>query len=115
MAKVKGTNSSGSVQKRRPAISPEAREKQMIALAVDLAEKQLMEGTASSQIITHYLKLATEKERLEREILSKQSELVSAKIDDIESRKSDKELYKKAIAAMKEYNGFGDSDDEYDY
>lgn len=115
MAKVKATNPSGSVRKQRPAMSPDEREKQMISLAVNLAEKQLMDGTASSQIITHYLKLATEKERLEREILSKQVELVSAKTDDIKSRKSNEELYKKAIAAMKEYNGFGDSDDEYDY
>lgn len=115
MAKVKGTNSSGSVRKIRPAISPEAREKQMIALAVDLAEKQLMEGTASSQIITHYLKLGTEKERLEREILSKQAELVSAKTEDIKSRKSSEELYSKAIAAMKRYNGYGDSDEDFDY
>ena len=61
MAKVKSTDSSDRSRKIRPALTPEARENQMISLAVDLAEKQLMEGTASSQVITHYLKLGSTK------------------------------------------------------
>ena len=65
MAKVK---SSGTTRRSRPALTPESREKQMISLAVDLAEQQLKDGTASSQVITHYLKLASMKEKLEREI-----------------------------------------------
>ena len=69
MARVKENNSS---KKMRPALTPEARENQLISLAVDLAEKQLREGTASSQVITHYLKLGSTKERLEKEILEKQ-------------------------------------------
>ena len=81
MAKVKATDSSASSRKRRPALTPEARENQMISLAVDLAEKQLREGTASSQVITHYLKLSTSKERLERDILEKQKELSTAKTE----------------------------------
>ena len=72
---------------RRPAITPEARENQLIALAVDLAERQLLEGTASSQVITHYLKLGSTKERIEKEILEKQKELIMAKTESINSHK----------------------------
>ena len=70
MAKAK-TNASSSSRKGRPALTPEARENQMIALAVDLAEQQLLDGTATSQVITHYLKLGSTKERLEKEKLEK--------------------------------------------
>ena len=72
MAKVKAKDSKGAL---RPALTPEARENQMISLAVDLAEKQLREGTASSQVITHFLKLGSSKEKLEKEILEKQKEI----------------------------------------
>ena len=89
--------------KRRPAITPEARENQLIALAIDLAEKQLIEGTASSQVITHYLKLGSTKERIEKEILEKQKELISAKTEAIQSAKTIEELYKNALEAMISY------------
>ena len=98
----------------RPATSPEARENQMIALAVDLAEKQLLDGTASSQVITHYLKLATTKEKLEREILAKQKELIEAKTENLQSAKRIEELYTNAINAMKNYSGQNNADDEED-
>lgn len=111
MAKVKKTSTSEGVKPRRPAISPEARENQMIALAVDLAERQLMEGTASSQVITHYLKLGSTKERIEKEILEKQKELISAKTEALQSAKRIEELYTDAISAMKRYSGHGDNDD----
>ena len=75
MAKVRG--SSNSSRERRPALTPEARENQLISLAVDLAEKQLQEGTASSQVITHYLKLGSTKEKIEKEILEKQGFVVT--------------------------------------
>ena len=98
----------GSVTKRlKPALDPEARENQMIALAVDLAEKQLMEGTASSQVITHYLKLATSKERLEKELLEQKKELMSAKTEALKSAKRVEELYADALKAMKKYSGAG--------
>ena len=115
MAKVKTVSNSTSVtpRKRRPALSPEVRENQMIALAVDLAEKQLMEGTASSQVITHYLKLGSTKERIEREILEQQKELIVAKTDAMRSSQKSEELYANAIAAMKRYSGYGDIDDDY--
>lgn len=112
MAKVKAASSSSSTRKRRPALTPEARENQMIALAVDLAEKQLMEGTASSQVITHFLKLGSSKAELEREKLAMENELIKAKTESIQSQKKMEEVYLNALNAMKRYSGHGD-DDEY--
>ena len=111
MGKSKVVKSSDSTPKRRPALTPEARENQMIALAVDLAEKQLMEGTASSQVITHYLKLGSTKEKIEKEILEKQKELISAKTQNLQSMQRIEELYSEAISAMRKYNGQGDRDE----
>ena len=87
----------------------------MISLAVDLAEKQLREGTASSQVITHYLKLGSTKERLEKEILEKQKDLITAKTENLQSAKRVEELYAEAISAMRKYSGHGGYEDEYDY
>ena len=100
-------------QKRRrpPATTPEARENQMIALAVDLAERQLIEGTASSQVISHYLKLGSTKERIEKEILLKQKELIEAKTENLKSSKNIEELYANAISAMRSYSGRDDDRD----
>ena len=112
MAKVKDKSSSGSARKIRPALTPEARESQMISLAVDLAEKQLMEGTASSQVITHYLKLGSTKERLEKEKLEEENKLLRARTDALQSAKRVEELYADAIAAMKRYSGNGGDDVE---
>lgn len=94
-----------SDKKRRPATTPEARENQLIALAVDLAEKQLLKGTASSQVITHYLKMGSTKERIEKEILESQKELIQAKTEAMKSGKRVEELYEKALNAMRAYNG----------
>lgn len=98
-------------EKIRPALTPEARENQLIALAVDLAEKQLIEGTASSQVITHYLKLGSTKEKIEKEILEQQKELISAKTQSLKSMARVEELYSEAISAMKRYSGQSDDDD----
>lgn len=105
-----------TTKKIKPALTPEGRENQLIALAVDLAEKQLLEGTASSQVITHYLKLGSTKERIEREILEKQKELIAAKTENLQSAKRIEELYTNALNAMRNYNGQGDvsNDDEDD-
>jgi hypothetical protein len=96
------------VQKRtkesRPATTPEAREQQLVNLAVQLAEKQLVEGTASPSIIAHYLKIASRREVLEREILEKQSRLIEAKAQNISKDREVEELAKAAIEAMKNYN-----------
>lgn len=114
MAKVKTTGSSTSTKKSRPAISPEARENQLISLAVDLAEQQLRDGTASSQVITHYLKLGTTRERLEKEKLEEENKLLKAKTENLQSQKRVDDLYTKAINAMRKYAGQGDEDD-YNY
>lgn len=98
-------------RKTRPAISPEARENQMIAKAIDLAEKQLDEGTASSQVITHFLKLATTKTQLEKEKLERENALLRAKTDSIQAQQRSDELFNDAIEAMKRYSGHGGSDD----
>ena len=118
MAKTKGRSTAEQPRKIRPAIDPEIRELQMISLAVDLAEKQLMDGTASSQVITHYLKLGSSKERIEKEILERQKELITAKTESIKSQKRVEELYAEALKAMRIYNGHGtpdDYDDREDY
>ncbi|WP_418840956.1 hypothetical protein [Phocaeicola sp.] len=102
----------------QPARTPEARENQLISLAVDLAEKQLAEGTASSQVITHYLKLGTMKEKLERDILASQKKLIEAKTSAMESAKHVEEMYAEALNAMRAYNGQDteqQEDEFYDY
>lgn len=110
MSKVKG--SSGESKPMRPALTPEARENQLISLAVDLAEKQLQEGTASSQVITHYLKLGSTKERLEKEKLAEENKLLRARTEALQSAKKQEELFEQAIKAMHRYSGNGDDDDE---
>lgn len=111
MKKAKAVTSPKSSRKMRPALSPEARENQLVSLAVDLAEKQLRDGTASSQVITHYLKLGSTKERIEKEILEKQKELIEAKTQSLQSAQRIEELYKNALDAMRNYSGQGDPDD----
>ena len=112
MARVKENNSS---KKMRPALTPEARENQLISLAVDLAEKQLIEGTASSQVITHFLKLGTTKAELEKEKLRNETKLMKAKTENLESSKNMEAMYKEAIDAMRCYSGQGRSDEEDEY
>ena len=94
-----------------PATNPQARENQLIALAVDLAEKQLKEGTASAQVITHYLKLASARERIEEDILRKQKDLLEAKTESLKSQKRTEELYQNALDAMRIYSGNGGHDE----
>lgn len=113
MAKVKTTSPSGSKSTMRPALTPEARENQMISLAVNLAEQQLRDGTASSQVITHYLKLGSTREKLEHELKMKELELMQAKTEQIKSTQRSEELMKQAINAFRSYAGQGDRDDEH--
>lgn len=87
----------------RPATSPEARERQLVNLAVNLAEKQLMNGTASPSVINHFLKLASKRENLEQEILAKNAQLIEAKSKNIEKERESEEIAKAAIEAMKAY------------
>jgi hypothetical protein len=77
----------------------------MISLAVDLAERQMREGTASAQVISHYLKLGSSRELLEQQRLDHENQLMAAKIDAMASAKKVEELYSKALNAMKAYSG----------
>jgi len=107
-----------TVKKNRslpPPTSSEEMEKQLTKLAYDLAAKQLEEGTATSQVITHFLKLGTTKEKLENEKLLKENQLLHAKTEAIQSQKKVEELYGKALAAMKSYSGQDNGDDDEDY
>lgn len=108
MAKGKPT------KRMRPALTPEARENQLVSLAVDLAEKQLMEGTASSQVITHFLKLGSTKAQLEKAKLEHETELLRAKTESYEVAKHSDEIYERAIAAMRSYSGYEDVEDVAD-
>lgn len=99
--------------RRPPARTPEARESQMVALTMDLVEKRLRNGSASSQETTHFLKIASMKERLERDILEQQKKLMEAKTEAIQSAKRVEELYVNALNAMRSYSGNkrGEDDD----
>lgn len=111
MRKVKNENSSSNIRKIRPALTPEARENQLISLAVDLAEKQLQEGTASAQVITHYLKLGSTKEQLEKEKLRNENLLIEAKTKSFQSMDEIKTMYEEALIAMRHYSGADRTDD----
>ncbi len=110
MAKVMQT-SSNQRPKMRPALTPEARENQLVSLATDLAEQQLRDGTASSQVITHYLKLGSIREKLERERLEEENKLLRAKTEAIANAAEIKTLYEEALKAMRNYGGQGDPDE----
>lgn len=92
-------------KKRRKASTPEGRENQLVALAYDVAEKQMLEGTASAMVLTHWLKLGTTKSKLEEEKLRKENILLEARAESLESKKSSEALYKEALAAMRSYQG----------
>lgn len=100
--------------RRPPATTPEAREQQLIAKAVTLAERQLDDGSASSQVITHYLKLASTREQLEQQKLAQENKLLQAKIESMASAKRVEELYDMAIRAMRTYSGQTTDDDGYE-
>lgn len=91
--------------RRRPATTLDARENQMISLSVDLAEKQLREGTASAQVITHFLRLGTSRERLEQEKLRQENQLLQSRAEAIASAANVEKLYGKALKAMRSYSG----------
>lgn len=110
MKKVTGSK---PVPNRRPALSPETREQQMISYAYDLVEQRLLNGTATSQETTHFLKLGSAKAQLELEKLRKENALLSAKEEQIKSEQRSSELLEAALKAFKSYSGNGgDSDDE---
>ena len=98
-------------KRRQPARSPEARENQLIEEAVNLAEKQLSEGTASAQVIVHYLKLGTTREKLEKKKLESENKLLTAKTEVLQSAKRVEELYANALNAMRSYSGQVDKEE----
>jgi hypothetical protein len=77
----------------------------MVSLAHDLAERQIREGNASSQVITHFLKLGSTRERLEQQRLEHENELTRVKIESLEAQKRVEELYLEALQAMRSYAG----------
>lgn len=101
--------------RRKPPTTPEGREDEMVSLAHDLAERQIREGSASSQVITHFLKLGSTRERLEQQRLAHENELTRVKIEQIESQKRVEELYMQALNAMRSYAGQQPAEElEYD-
>lgn len=99
------SRSKGTPRGRRPATTPEGREGQLVGLAVDLAEQQLIAGTASAQVISHYIKLGSTRERLEQDRLRQENELLKAKVEQLASTKRIEELYEDALNAMRTYAG----------
>lgn len=103
--------------RRRPATTPEAREHEMVSMAMKLAEKQIKAGTASSQVITHFLKAGSLREQLEQERISHENELLRVKKEALESQQRVEEMYVKALDAMRSYSGQApaqDVDDDED-
>ena len=98
----------------RPGLSVESREGQLVSLAYDEAEKRMRNGTASSQLITHFLKLGTSLAELSKEKLRKENLLLEAKTTKINSEKNSEELYSKALRAFGIYSGKDDSDNDYE-
>lgn len=105
MASTRKNASETEKPRRPPGTTLDARENQMISLAVDLAEKQLKEGTASAQVINHFLRLGTSRERLEQEKLVKENELLRSRTEQIASAARVEELYVKALNSMRSYAG----------
>lgn len=113
MARSKKVSSISDISSKRmkPALTPEAREEQLISYAIDLVEQRLLDGTASSQETTHFLKLASPKARLEREKLEEENKLLRAKTKAIENAEESSVAYKEVIAALRLYSGNGDPDE----
>lgn len=103
-----------STKKIPPARTPEAQEQKMINLAMKQAEQQLMEGTASSQIVVHFLRLATVNTELEREKLRAETDLAKAKVDAMKTAETSGALYEEAMNAFREYQGGYDVVEDYD-
>lgn len=98
----------------RPATTPEEQENRMIALATSLAEQQMIDGTASTQVVTFYLKLATSREASERKRIELENKLLEARTEQIGSQARSEELYAEAINAFRSYSGLGDEEEYID-
>lgn len=109
MKASKTTASREQVRLDRPALTPEARENQVIAKAYDLAEERIANGTASPSEIVHFLKLGSAKAKLEKEQMEEEIKLLRAKTEMIEASKDMSKIYSEAIDAMKMYSGVRDA------
>lgn len=114
MGRARINNQSSGSNLGRPALSIEARENQLISLCVDEAEKRIRDGTASSQLLVHYLKQGTVKAQLEKEKLVQENKLTEAKIKALESAEEIKVLYDAALKAMRTYSGQDEPEDPYE-
>jgi hypothetical protein len=92
-------------KRMRPASTEEGRENQLISLAMDEAERQMLEGTAPGMLITHYLKLGSSREQLEQERLREENQLLRAKVEQLASQKRIEDLYAEAMTAFRSYSG----------
>jgi hypothetical protein len=101
------TASRNGHRRHSPARTPEARELELSSAAYDLAEEQINNGTASSQVITHFLKAGSMRERLEHQRMEHEIELMEVKKQQLEGQKRVEELYVSALEAMRSYSGFG--------
>lgn len=90
---------------RRPATTPEGRERELTALAYDLAERQFRDGSASSQVTTHFLKMGSTRELLEQQRLAHENELTRVKIEAMERAEKTEQLLEDALRAFKSYSG----------
>lgn len=109
----KKTTTNQEPKNSRPFITPEGAETYLISLAHNLVEQRLRDGTASSQEVTHFLKLGSRKEALEREKLEEENKLLRAKTENLQSQKQVDKMYAEAIAAMRRYSGNGEPYEEY--
>ena len=107
MGAIKSSDSGTKTVKRRPGLTPESRENQVISMAYDRAEQQIADGTASSQVLSHFLKLGSPKAKKEMEILEKQSLYLDAKIQSFQSMRNIDSMYKEALDAMRSYSSGG--------
>ena len=119
MATRRESSASSTTTRRQPARTPEDRENQIIAQAVDLVERQIQAGTVSAQNLGHYLKLGSSREKLEQERLRNEVSLLEIKRETIASQKRVEELYEEAMQAFKSYSGApqlnDELDDDYEY
>lgn len=115
MPKRRATEPARVLPPLKPALTAESREGQLIALAMDRVEDRIRNNQASSQELVHFLKLASEKEKLEREKLENECIMLQAKVKALEAQTRNEELFQQVMTVMKKYSGYGDEDDDVDF